>query len=77
MNPSTTALVLIEFQNDFTSAGGALHGAVEGSMETTGMLANATRALAASREAGVTVVHSPISFQAGYFSRSPATPTAS
>ncbi len=67
MNPSTTALVLIEFQNDFTSEGGALHGAVEGSMAATGMLANAKRALSASREAGMTIVHSPISFQAGYF----------
>ncbi len=67
MNPSTTALVLIEFQNDFTSEGGALHGAVEGSMAATGMLANASQALKASRAAGVTIVHSPISFQAGYF----------
>ena len=30
MNPETTALVLIEFQNDFTTEGGALHGAVAG-----------------------------------------------
>ncbi|MCC6494807.1 MAG: cysteine hydrolase [Propionibacteriaceae bacterium] len=67
MNPSTTALVLIEFQNDFTSEGGALHGAVEGSMATTGMLANASQALKASRAAGVTIVHSPISFQSGYY----------
>ena len=29
MNPETTALVLIEFQNDFTSEGGVLHGAVQ------------------------------------------------
>jgi nicotinamidase-related amidase len=66
MNPDTTALVLIEFQNDFTSEGGALHGAVQGTMESTGMLANAQKALEASREAGVTVIHSPITFQEGY-----------
>ena len=66
MNPDTTALVLIEFQNDFTSEGGSLHGAVQGSMEATGMLANARRALEASRAAGVTIIHSPIAFQAGY-----------
>jgi nicotinamidase-related amidase len=66
MNPSTTALVMIEFQNDFTSEGGSLHGAVEGSMEATGMLANARRALEASRAAGLTIIHSPIAFQAGY-----------
>lgn len=33
MNPSTTALVLIEFQNDFTSEGGTLHGAYEKGFE--------------------------------------------
>ncbi|HEY8718799.1 cysteine hydrolase [Pengzhenrongella sp.] len=66
MNPNTTALVLIEFQNDFTSEGGSLHGAVQGSMESTGMLANAGRALDASRAAGLTIIHSPIAFQPGY-----------
>ncbi|MGV8967243.1 MAG: cysteine hydrolase family protein [Cellulomonas sp.] len=66
MNPNTTALVLIEFQNDFTSEGGSLHGAVEASMEATGMLANAHKALKAARAAGLTIIHSPIAFQAGY-----------
>ena len=67
MNPATTALVMIEFQNDFTSEGGALHGAVAGSMAETGMLANAKRVLEAARAAGVTVIHSPIAFQPGYY----------
>ena len=67
MNPETTALVMIEFQNDFTSEGGTLHGAVKEVMDSTGMLANAQRALEASRAAGVTVIHSPIAFQEGYY----------
>jgi nicotinamidase-related amidase len=29
IDPSKTAVVLIEYQNDFTSEGGALHEAVE------------------------------------------------
>jgi nicotinamidase-related amidase len=66
MDPSTTALVLIEFQNDFTTPGGALHGAVEASMAETGMLANAQAAVAAARQAGVTIIHSPIQFADGY-----------
>lgn len=66
MNPNTTALVMIEFQNDFTSEGGSLHGAVQESMEATGMLANARKALEAARAAGLTIIHSPIAFQAGY-----------
>lgn len=67
MNPATTALVLIEFQNDFTSEGGTLHGAVAEVMAATGTLPNAQRALQASRDADVTVIHSPISFQPGYY----------
>ena len=66
MNPATTALVLIEFQNDFTTPGGTLHDAVAGVMDATGMLDNAVKAAAATRAAGATVVHSPISFAPGY-----------
>jgi nicotinamidase-related amidase len=40
MNPHQTALVLIEYQNDFTSEGGTLHAAVEPIMKQTHMLAN-------------------------------------
>jgi len=67
MNPATTALVLVEFQNDFTSEGGSLHAAVAGVMESTGMLDKAVQAAAATRQAGATVIHSPISFQPGYY----------
>lgn len=63
---SDLALVLIEFQNDFTSEGGSLHAAVAEVMEATGTLANAVRAAAAVREAGGVVVHVPISFAPGY-----------
>jgi nicotinamidase-related amidase len=67
MDPKTTALVLIEFQNDFTSEGGTLHGAVSEVMDATGTLPHAKAALEAARAAGVTVIHSPISFQPGYY----------
>ena len=33
VDPKRTAVVLIEFQNDFTSEGGVLHGAVNAVME--------------------------------------------
>ena len=66
MNPDTTALVLIEFQNDFTSEGGALHGAVKDSMDATDMLTHAQEAVAAARAAGVTIIHAPIQFAEGY-----------
>ena len=43
LDPKTTAVVLIEYQNDFTTEGGVLHGAVAEVMDKTGMLANTRR----------------------------------
>jgi nicotinamidase-related amidase len=65
-DPKTTAVLLIEFQNDFTSEGGALHGAVEGVMESTNMLANTKKVADEARAAGATVIYAPISFADGY-----------
>src|SRR6476646_2551500 len=66
LDPKTTAVVLIEYQNDFTSDGGALHGAVADVMRQTDMLANTKAAVEAARAAGATVIHAPISFAEGY-----------
>jgi nicotinamidase-related amidase len=66
MDPSKTAVVLVEYQNDFTTPGGVLHEAVKGTMESTGMLANTAAVVEAARAAGVTIVHAPIQFVAGY-----------
>jgi nicotinamidase-related amidase len=65
-DPKHTAVVLIEYQNDFTSEGGVLHDAVNDVMESTGMLDNSRRLVEAARAAGATVVHAPITFMAGY-----------
>ncbi len=70
-DPTRTALVLIEYQNDFTSDGGALHGAVKDVMEQTGMLDNTAALVQAARAAGATIVHAPITFKAGYGEISP------
>jgi nicotinamidase-related amidase len=66
LDPSTTAVVLIEYQNDFTSEGGVLHGAVEDVMARTDMLPNTVRVVEAARAAGATVMHAPITFAEGY-----------
>ena len=65
-DPKRTAVVLIEYQNDFTSEGGVLHDAVQGVMESTGMLDNTRRLVEAARGAGATIVHAPITFVHGY-----------
>jgi nicotinamidase-related amidase len=66
IDPTTTALVLIEYQNDFTSEGGVLHEAVAPVMAGTGMLEKTKTVVAAARAAGVTVMHAPITFAEGY-----------
>merc|ERR1719392_566454 len=59
-----TALICIEFQNEFTTEGGKLYPAVKGVMETTDMLAKAAATAAAVRKAGGLVLHVPIKFKA-------------
>jgi ureidoacrylate peracid hydrolase len=66
IDPKRTAVVLIEYQNDFTSEGGALHGAVHDVMESTGMLENTRALVEAARAAGATIVYAPITFAPGY-----------
>jgi biuret amidohydrolase len=66
MDARTTALVLIEYQNDFVMPGGAQHESVSGVMASTEMLVNSKAVLAGARECGVVVLHAPISFAERY-----------
>lgn len=66
LDPKKTAVVMIEFQNDFTTEGGALHGAVEGVMDSSNMLEHAQETVAKAREMGATIIHAPITFDDGY-----------
>ncbi len=73
MNPKTTAVVLIEYQNDFTSPGGTLHEAVKPVMDSTKMLPNTLDLVKRAREKGVAIIHAPITFTPDYHELS-ATP---
>ncbi|MDI2090364.1 cysteine hydrolase [Commensalibacter oyaizuii] len=66
MISSQTALILIEFQHDFTSKGGALHEGVQSCMQQTNMLANSKEALQQARQKGVHIIYSPITFSEDY-----------
>jgi nicotinamidase-related amidase len=66
LDPAKTALLLIEYQNEFTSDGGVLHGAVSAVMDKTGMLGKTKALVEAARAAGVTIMHAPITFAPGY-----------
>ena len=71
MDPKKTALVLIEYQNDFTSDGGTLHDAVQPVMASSNMLPNTVATVAKARELGVTIVHAPITFTDDYHELTP------
>lgn len=66
MDPRTTALVLIEYQNDFASEGGTLHGGVAPVMKSTQMLPNTIETVKRARALGATIVHAPITFTPDY-----------
>ena len=66
LDPAKTALLLVEYQNEFTSEGGVLHSAVSAVMDKTGMLPKTVALVEAARAAGVTIMHAPITFAAGY-----------
>ncbi|HTX56165.1 MAG TPA: cysteine hydrolase [Candidatus Acidoferrales bacterium] len=66
MDPNRTAVVLIEYQNDFTSPGGTLHDAVKPVMESTHMLENTCETVERARTLGATIVHAPIAFTPDY-----------
>src|SRR3984885_14972418 len=71
MDPKSTAVVLIEYQNDFTTEGGTLHGAVKTVMDKTNMLANTVETVKKARELGATIIYAPISFTDDYRELSP------
>ncbi len=71
MDPKSTAVVLIEYQNDFTTEGGTLHGAVKPVMDATNMLANTVETVKQARALGVTIVYAPITFTDDYHELSP------
>merc|ERR1712048_967370 len=62
MSAKKTAVVFIEYQNEFTSEGGKLHGAVKEVMLANDMLKKSAAVAAAVRKKGGKVFHAPISF---------------
>jgi ureidoacrylate peracid hydrolase len=71
MDAKSTAVVLIEYQNDFTSEGGTLHQAVKPVMDKSNMLANTVETVKQARALGATIVYAPITFTEDYHELSP------
>lgn len=69
MKASETAVVFIEFQNDFCSEGGKLHDLVKDEIARVKTNDNAKRLLDAARAKGCTIVHCPFSLDANWVGR--------
>ena len=59
MKASETAVVLIEFQNEFCKAGGKLFDDVKNEIARQDTLSNAARLLRAARQKGCRIIHCP------------------
>lgn len=66
MKPNQTAIIFIEFQNDFASEGGKLFAAVQPELERNQTIPNAQRLLAGARAKGCLVIHCPFVLDAGW-----------
>ena len=67
MKAKETAVILIEFQNEFCKDGGKLHDGVKGEMARQGTIANAVKLAEAARKKGAKVIHAPFVFNENYF----------
>jgi ureidoacrylate peracid hydrolase len=66
MNPKETAIILVEYQNDFTTPGGIFYDALKAVIENTNMLSHSASVIERARKLGVKIVHLPIFFAEGY-----------
>lgn len=67
MKAKETAVVLIEFQNDFCKEGGKLHGGVQAEVSRQNTIPNAMKLAEAARNKGALIIHSPFIFDPSYF----------
>lgn len=65
-NPKTTAVVLLELQNDFLSEGGKLHPLLKQVLEANNVVENLNKLISGARERSMTIVQTPIQFSADY-----------
>lgn len=67
MKAKETAVVLIEFQNEFCKESGILHDGVKGEIARQNMIPNAVKLAEGARKKGALVIHSPFIFNEQYF----------
>jgi len=67
MKAKETAVILIEFQNEFCKEGGILHDGVKNEISRQGTLTNAVKLAEGAREKGAIVIHTPFVFNEKYY----------
>mmetsp|Transcript_18763 Transcript_18763/g.28012 ORF Transcript_18763/g.28012 Transcript_18763/m.28012 type:complete len:270 (-) Transcript_18763:265-1074(-) len=66
VEPSTTAVILIEFQHEFAGEGGEFYSNCKPCMDKYQVLENAEALMKQAREAGCKIIHVPIAFTEKY-----------
>lgn len=67
MKAKETAVILIEFQNEFCKEGGILHDGVKDEISRQGTITNAVKLAEGAHEKGAMVIHAPFVFNEKYF----------
>ena len=62
----STAILLIGFQNDYLSEGGALNSVVDNNVKETGVLENTLRLVEAIKDTNIPIINTPILFSSDY-----------
>ncbi|MFK7846635.1 MAG: cysteine hydrolase family protein [Rhodothermales bacterium] len=63
---ATIALLLIGYQNDYLSEGGALHSVIEENVRESGMLDRTLSLIDAIKESEIPIINTPIQFSSDY-----------
>lgn len=66
MLPNSTAIILVDDDNDFLSDGGKLHGAVKPVLDSNHVIGNINTLLRFARQTGIPIIHVPIMFSSDY-----------
>lgn len=73
MNANETAVIFIEFQNDFCAQGGKLHEGVKKELARVGTIDHARKLLDGARQKGCKIIHSPFTLDKKWIAERGAT----
>jgi len=66
LNPKETAILFVDFQNEFAAENGNLHAILKDELKRKNVLDNAAALVKAARERGILIVHTTAAYSPGY-----------